>query len=240
MSEISQPLQLKKFTHKKANSEYGGLLPASPLANKKKISSKRKYLAFQLKLVKKELFPNDILIQCLFQTIRKFKPGIKRVSIWLPVNIREKFNQGFGNGLGRARIHDCFLPTTKESLLNIKKQKRAALKNGELFSIPFYKKLNFIEKIFTKLYLRRPFINYASTILSHIDDSKNSTGMGHYFTKINGIANLHQKHSLSLSIHTSNCHDITITYDEEQHSTGEIETFANLFKESYNKIQYEI
>ena len=157
------PLFLKDFFTKKYPHCHGGRLPAQLLSrSRKKISSQRNYHYFHLKLIDlKRSSYNDFFIHCLFQTIRQLRPQNKRTTIWLPVHIRKKRDQGFGNGITRIRIHDQFHQNTQSSLLNIRKQKRDSLKNGEIIPIPLYKKINTIEKFLIRCYINRPWPTMA-------------------------------------------------------------------------------
>lgn len=213
----SEMIEFKQFPPKK-NTPYKSFLPSQIFKERNKPSGYRDYIYFQG--AKKS---NNELIAALFKTLKEL--GIKRRSVWLPVNIREKGIEGFGNGISRVRIYD----NPKGS---IKRQKVECMKNGELIGIPKIQKLSLLKKALIKCYLNRPLIDYCSILLSHFDEAKAGVNILSEFDEIYGILNLHHRYSLAMYVHGTNVNHYTIIYDKGLLSPIAVERFKNVFLQS--------
>jgi hypothetical protein len=217
--DINPNLELKTFPRKK-NTPYKTWLPSQVLATHKGSSyAKRGYMYFC-----SEYKNNDQIIYAIFDSLKKM--GLKRRSVWLPVNIRKKFFEGFGNAISRMRIYD--------NGVKVSKQKNECYKNGELMGVPNIK-LNALNKVLIRLFLTRPLIDYGSILLSHIDEKKLGTNILEKFPKIISILNLHQKHTVAIFVSSSTNNHYTITYDLNRIDEKQINVFKDNLLEFLNQ-----
>lgn len=192
----AKDIKYKKLP-KKRNTPYKFFLPSQVLGGNSKFKDNRSFI-----YCKTKYYSNNKVIQAIFIALEKV--GIERRSVWIPVNIRESFFDGFGNGISRIRIYD--------NDIAIKLQKVESFKNGELMGIPSFKLTSF-KKILVKCFLNRPLIDYSSLALSHIDERLMSQNILVDFDEIISVLNLHHRHSMGIFIHSNDYNHMTITYD---------------------------
>lgn len=211
---IKQAIELKfKTLPRKKNTPYKYLFSSQILGGKSKLTDSRSYI-----YCKTNYYSNNKVIKAIFIALKKM--GIERRSVWIPVNIRESFFDGFGNGISRIRIYDTGV--------EIKKQKLEAYKNGELMGIPDFK-LTAFKKFLVKCFLNRPLIDYSSLALSHIDEKLMNQNILGDFEEIISVLNLHHKHSMGIFIHSNDFNHITITYDTNKLSYDKVKMFRKEF-----------
>lgn len=126
---------------------------------------------------------NDVFLLAFFNAIK-----LKRKSIWVPVNVRKNFSQGFGNGLSRMRIYP---PGSNGPVLSqlgeIRKQKRLAYQNGEISLPPTNLKLSQWKQFLLKKWIHRPWADWCSLSFSHMDDKDH---LFDWISEIQGISNI--------------------------------------------------
>lgn len=161
-------IKLQTFPPKK-DSEHRHLLPSKVWPSDAKISSDRKMLFATLE--HEDIYGGFSINDILSLSILRSLP-VDRKSLWVPVNIREKSWEGFGNGLSRMRIYPSkkALPL-REELSFIKRQKKEARISGEIFSHSGELNLegNIKQGLF-KLWLNRPWADWGSLSFSHLHD----------------------------------------------------------------------
>lgn len=211
---VQQSIDIKyKNLPKKKNTPYKFFRPSQVMGKNNKLKDNRSFTYF-----KTNYYSNNKVIKAIFIALDKME--IERRSVWIPVNIRESFFDGFGNGISRIRIYDNDIP--------IKKQKLESFKNGELMGIPSFK-LTYFKKIIVKIFLNRPLIDYSSLALSHIDEKLMSQNILGDFDEIISILNLHHRHSMGIFIHSNEYNHITITYDTNKLTNNEVLQFKEEF-----------
>ena len=206
---ISEPLKLKSFPIKK-DTPYRKILTSTPwMKDKTQQDEKRHILRLTLSHPEKisNYSINDILLLALLRSLK-----VKRKAVWLPVNVREKFWSGFGNGLSRMRIYPLENGTTKDELAFIRKQKSENMTNGEVALPPDDLDLNSTaKKALFKLWLNRPWADWGSISLSHLEDRR---GHWPHLKSLWGVTNIIEKHQGGIFAWTQG-HEtfITLTLD---------------------------
>lgn len=184
----SEPLKLKSFPSKK-DTPYRKLVTSNAWMGKVDQDERRHILKLTLSHPKKiqNHSINDILLLSLLRSLK-----VKHKAIWLPVNVREKFWSGFGNGLSRMRIYPLENASLVDELNFIRKQKSENMKNGEVALPPQDLDLNSpLKKNLFKLWLNRPWADWGSLSLSHLEDREN-----HWpeIKSLWGVTNIIEKH----------------------------------------------
>lgn len=191
--EISdEKLLLHKFPEKR-NSPYTGIRPSIVWPYDKNISSIRK--TEEITLQHDERYVDFSINDLLSLAVLKSLP-VERKALWLPVNVRKNSWSGFGNGLSRMRIYPSpEALSVKDELNFIRQQKRDAWKNGELFLPEDNFNLNAVKKLLLKGFIKRPWADWGSLALSHINDK---TDIFPEALRIRGITNIPEKHQAGL------------------------------------------
>lgn len=192
----------------------------SPLSDK---SSERGFVFFKLNhpMDFGDFSINDVLSLAILKSL-----PLEKKSLWIPVNVRLKPFEGFGNGLSRMRIYPASeaLPV-RDQLLFLRKQKREAWKNGEIFLPQKDLALNPFTKLVLKIWLARPWADWGSLSFSHLVDS----GSFHHLISVTGITNVPKHLSAAIFAFTSAQETyVTLTYDK------------NLRREEVEKLGSEI
>lgn len=203
-SEISY----KKFPAKK-DSSYRNLLPVKGWMNHLKVTRHRSYLTetFKHPRLGSEFSVNDILSLALLRSLPKGKKAL-----WVPVNVRQNFWQGFGNGLSRMRLYSPSKTTLTEELAFIRKQKSEAFKSGEIALPPHDLKLTPLKKKFFTLWLNRPWADWGTLSFSHLED-RNLRFKD--IESLHGVTNLHKKHHAGVFAFTQQDKTfVTLTFDK--------------------------
>ncbi len=164
-------IKLQTFPSKK-DSAHRNFLPSEVWPGSAAVSSDRRltYLTLEHEEKFSDFSVNDILSLAILKSL-----PLERKSLWVPVNIREKAWEGFGNGLSRMRIYPSKkVISVKEELLFIKSQKKEARSSGEIFSpAPGFKIEGKVKQGLFKIWLNRPWADWGSLSFSHLHDRNN-------------------------------------------------------------------
>lgn len=229
-------LRLQTFPPKK-DSPYRNLLPSEIWPHDSKTSHERK-LAY-LTLEHDERFGEFTINDVLSLAILKSLP-IERKSLWVPVNIREKAWEGFGNGLSRMRIYPAKIPvSTRAELEFIKSQKKEARTSGEIFSpAPDFKLEGKIKQGLFKIWLNRPWADWGSLSFSHLHDRENVLPE---CDGVWGVSNLPEKQQAGLFAFTKkNKTWLTLTMDSSSYQEQKANLILEDLHENFNRIIREI
>ena len=191
----------------KKDSPYRNLLPVKGWMNHLPITDERQFITLHLhhSHLPEAFVLNDILSLALLRSLPS-----KAKALWIPVNVRKIFWQGFGNGLSRMRLYPSRQKlSTKDELKFIRRQKLESFHNGEIALPPRDFKLN---KQLFKLWLNRPWADWGTISFSHLDD-RLSRFNG--IQSVYGITNLHKKHHAGIFAFTKNDETyVTLTFDK--------------------------
>lgn len=199
--------ELKTFPKKK-DTPYRGLLNSTLWPGKKEKSFSRKFISVSFEHGEQNApLWNDLMLYSLLESL-----PYERKAIWVPVNVRKSFWQGFGNGLSRLRVYPPKGSNLTEKLAHIRKQKQEAMRNGEVaLPPPGFDIHNRHQKLLYDLWIQRPWADWGTISLSHLT---NSAGFLDGFHKIHGISNLMPSHNGAIFAVTSGgITDFTLTYD---------------------------
>lgn len=227
----NSPLILRSFSQKK-DTPYRSLRNSETWMKNIIQSGNRKVETLTLHHGPTSFTVNDILILSLMRSLPE-----KRKGIWVPVNVRKNFWSGFGNGLSRMRIYPGNY-TTREELQFIRKQKEEAFKNGEIALPPENLDLSSpIKKALFKCWLKRPWADWGTISLSHLEDRGNRFP---YAKALFGITNLIEKHQAGLFAWTNQDSTyLTLTMDENV-SSQEGNNLLNHIQHHFMEIQREL
>ena len=203
-------ISYKKFPPKK-DTPYRNILPVKGWMNHLKVSSGRLHLTetFHHPEINTSFSLNDILSLALLRSLPKEKKAL-----WVPVNVRKNFWQGFGNGLSRMRLYPApkKLPV-KDELTFIRQQKVEAFTSGEIALPPADLTLTNLKKKLLTLWLNRPWADWGTISFSHLEDR---TLRFKNLESLYGITNLHERHHAGIFAFTQNNKTfITFTFDKE-------------------------
>ncbi len=217
------PLFLKEFPSKK-DTPYRKMLNSRLWPARRKIGRQRKFLreTFYHENVN-PIHLNDFFMLSLLDVL-----PYQRKAIWVPVNVRKNFWEGFGNGLSRLRVYPPAGNTQEEKLSHIRRQKQEALKNGEVALPPKGFDLgNRHQKMLYEIWVKRPWADWGTLSFSHIT---NSQGFLNSFQETWGISNLMPAHNGALFAVTQDQKtDFTLTYDSQAVSDEEAQFLMGSF-----------
>jgi len=234
--EIKSDLQLKKFPTKKRDTPFRKIIPTYAWPRSpKNISRERDFIFKQIEHSKSTLHKlNDVFILSLLKSLPQEEP-----SLWLPVNARESFFQGFGNGLSRMRIYPPKEKTLEQQLLNIRYQKTQNLMNGEVSLPPKNLKIDgFFQQKLISLWLERPWADWGSLSFSHLTDKNDFL---QEMENIWGVSNIMPKHNAAIFALTKNQKtNFCMSYDPSQMSRSEGEKLISDMIQQSQEMIYEI
>lgn len=232
----SSDIKLQTFPSKK-DSVHRSFLPSETWPGNTSVSYDRR-LTF-LTLEHDERFGDFSVNDILSLAILKSLP-LERKSLWVPVNIREKAWEGFGNGLSRMRIYPAkTVISIKEELLFIKSQKKEARSSGEIFSpAPDFKIEGRVKQGLFKIWLNRPWADWGSLSFSHLHDRNeilpDCDGVW-------GVTNLPEKQQAGIFAFTrKNRTWLTLTMDAKSFDENKAASILSQVQENFDLIVSEI
>ncbi len=229
----NKALKLKALPAKR-NTPYKYFLNSSVWpAPVKNSSDRRSFYRFEIDhaLAEKEnLRVNDVFLLAILRSLQ-----LKRKSIWVPVNVREDFFEGFGNGLSRMRIYPpaSELPL-KDQLDYIREQKKQAYTNGELSLPPKNLKLNGISRLLVKGWIKRPSADWCSLSFSHMVDRK---GGLNWIEDISAVSNIGPRHNMAIFAFTKdNRTQFSLSADQANVSNEQVDQFKQALESHVGEI----
>ena len=168
---------------------------------------------------------SDLLATCALEVYARWNQlhdgyDSPQIGLWLPINVRRRPGEGFGNGTSRIRIYDKSPRTAslKEKSLEVRRQIEWCTRHGE-WAVPQIKGLSLLPRSLTGPFLRRNLtrrsVDMATGVFSHAD-RWNSSGSGVFDSvdKIECVGLLHPFHALAINGATHNGKTwLTFTYD---------------------------
>ena len=248
----NKPLKIKKHKQPIRKSIYSHNKPCLIFGQKNKpTSNQRDWASFSLdkpsksqlkKFYENSFSYNDLLCAIVFKALREYNQihnlSNERNGIYLPMNIRSNFYEGFGNGSSRIKIYDKFSPqcSYKDTAQNIREQIKWCQQNG-MWHIPEILPItSHLPKIFhkalVKAYARLKHQDFCSFIFSHLERLGNLTELLNNFSETTIISQLYKTYPMALSALTfENKTVFSSTWDKSRLSQNEIDLFFSLIRE---------
>ena len=185
---------------------------------------------------------NDILVACTLQAFwlwnrARDHRGGGRIGVWLPMNIRQQSQVGFGNGSSRIRIfrEANGRVSLKDLCYSVRLQVDRCKQEGQ-WSLPKldpFARLPYGAAAFLlRTYLRRPWIDMATGVFSH---AERWPGQGdeafRNVERLEFVGQLHRRYPLALNATTLGKRTwLTFTHDPVLLSRNELERFVSLYR----------
>lgn len=186
---------------------------------------------------------SDLLATCALEVYARWNQvhdshHPQQIGLWLPINVRRRPGQGFGNGTSRIRIYDRSLRSNSltEKCLAVRRQIDWCSKHGE-WMVPQIKGLSLLPRSLTGAILRRNLtrqsVDMATGVFSHADrwNSPGSRALDSV-DKIECIGLLHPFHALAINGATHKGKTwLTFTYDTGLLTRTDVLRLASLYQE---------
>jgi hypothetical protein len=153
---------------------------------------------------------SDLLATCALETLRQWnlrhsRNGPPQVGLWLPMNIRSRSFEGFGNGTSRVRLYARYPSTASiiEKTREVRRQVSWTTEHGE-WAIPELPLLTHLPAWITapllNRYLNRPSIDMATGVFSHADRwAGDAREAFQHVDRIECIGLLHPRQNLAIN-----------------------------------------
>jgi len=168
---------------------------------------------------------SDLLATCALEVYaqwnRLHESGkSQKISLWLPINVRQRPAVGFGNGTSRIRIYRRYAEGASfaEKCREVRRQIEWCTQHGE-WVVPDIRTLTFLPRSLTGTLLRhnltRRSLDMATGVFSHADRwNSASNGVFDLVERIGCVGLLHPFHALAINGATHNGKTwLTFTYD---------------------------
>ena len=195
---------------------------------------------------------SDLLATCVLEVYalwnhRRSQNGRPRVGLWLPMNIRSRSFEGFGNGTSRIRLYARY--PTAASLVDkareVRKQVSWTTEHGEwaVPEIPLFTRLpGWIVAPALKRYLNRPSVDMATGVFSHADRwAGDAREAFQHVDRIECVGLLHPRQSLAINGATHREETwMTFTYDAGLLRAGDVDELVQMYKQQIALAQEEL
>jgi hypothetical protein len=186
---------------------------------------------------------SDLLATCVLEVFRQWnynhhQNGPPRVGLWLPMNIRSRWFEGFGNGTSRIRLYARYAASASliEKAREVRRQVSWTTEHGEwaVPDIPLFTRLpGAIVGPALRRYLNRSSIDMATGVFSHADrwagDAREA------FQNVDGIecvGLLHTRQNLAINAATHRGQTwMTFTYDTGLLRASDVDELVALYKQ---------
>jgi hypothetical protein len=186
---------------------------------------------------------SDLLATCALEVYaewnRLHKPDDnQKVSLWLPMNVRQRVSEGFGNGTSRIRVYATFARDASivEKCRDVRRQIEWCTRHGE-WVVPEIKSLVHLPRSLTGPLLRRNLtrrsLDMATGVFSHAD-KWNSTAGGVFDSveRIECVGLLHPFHALAINGATHRSKTwLTFTYDNGLLTRSDVTQIKTLYQQ---------
>jgi hypothetical protein len=186
---------------------------------------------------------SDLLATCALEVYTRWNQlhddhHPQQIGLWLPINVRRRPGEGFGNGTSRIRIYDrsSRSDSLAEKCLAVRRQIDWCSRHGE-WMVPEIKGLSLLPRSLTGAFLRRNLtrqsVDMATGVFSH-SDRWNSSGSGAFDSveKIECIGLLHPFHALAINGATHRGKTwLTFTYDKGLLTHADALRLTDLYQE---------
>lgn len=186
---------------------------------------------------------SDLLATCALEMFARWNRihddhDSQQIGLWLPINVRRRSAEGFGNGTSRIRIYDRSSRTTSfaEKCMAVRRQVEWSTSHGE-WAIPEIKGLTFLPRSLTGPLLRRNLtrhsLDMATGVFSHAD-RWNASGSSAFnsIDQIECVGLLHPFHALAINGATHKGKtSLTFTYDTGLLTRRDLLDLTTLYEE---------
>jgi hypothetical protein len=195
---------------------------------------------------------SDLLATCALEVFTEWNQrhrqnGTPRVGLWLPMNIRARSFQGFGNGTSRIRLYARYSGAASlvDKAREIRGQVSWTTEHGEwaVPELPLFTRLpGWIIARALRRYLNRPSVDMATGVFSHADrwagDAREA------FKHVDGIecvGLLHARQNLAINGATHQGQTwMTFTYDAGLLRATDIDELVAIYKRQLALAQEEL
>ena len=191
---------------------------------------------------------SDLLAACTLEVYRRWNEshgqnGTRRVrpakvGIWLPMNIRSRSFEGFGNGTSRVRLYARYAASASlvEKAREVRRQVSWTTEHGEwaVPEIPLFNQLpGWITGPLLRRYLNRPSVDMATGVFSHADRwAGRAAEAFEHVDRIECIGLLHPRQNLAINAATHQGQTwMTFTYDTGLLNAGEVDQLVEIYKQ---------
>jgi len=186
---------------------------------------------------------SDLLATCALEVFAQWnhkhhQNGLPRVGLWLPMDIRSRSFEGFGNGTSRIRLYARYAPssTLVEKTREVRRQVSWTTEHGEwaVPNIPLFTRLPAaIMRPALRHYLNRPSIDMATGVFSHADRwAGNAQEAFQHVDRIECIGLLHQRQNLAINAATHRGQTwITFTSDKGLLRASDVAELAEMYQQ---------
>ena len=184
---------------------------------------------------------SDLLATCALEVYaqwnRLHESSSQKISLWLPINVRQRPTVGFGNGTSRIRIYRRYAEgaSLAEKCREVRRQVEWCTRHGE-WVVPDIKTLAFLPRSLTGTLLRRNLtrrsLDMATGVFSHADRwNSASNGVFDSVERIGCVGLLHSFHALAINGATHNGKTwLTFTYDTGLLSRSDATRLTTLYQ----------
>jgi hypothetical protein len=184
---------------------------------------------------------SDLLTTCALDVFTQWNnlhesDGSQKISLWLPINVRRRASEGFGNGTSRIRVYATYSKeaTLVEKCREVRRQVEWCTAHGE-WVVPEIKSLVRLPRLLTGPLLRRTLtrrsLDMATGVFSHSD--RWNFAAGGVFDSVEFIecvGLLHPFHSVAINGAThrgKTC--LTFTYDNGLLTSSDVVQLTTLY-----------
>jgi len=185
---------------------------------------------------------SDLLATCVLETFSEWNArhvhnGRPKVGLWLPMNIRARSFEGFGNGTSRIRLYARYpiSASVVEKAREVRKQITWTTEHGEwaVPQIPLFTRLpRWIVGPTLRTYLNRPSVDMATGVFSHADRWAGAAREAFkHVAGIECVGLLHPRQSLAINAATHRDQTwMTFTYDGGLLRPIDVEQLVEIYK----------
>ena len=194
---------------------------------------------------------SDLLATCTLEVFSQWnhqhtRNGRPRVGLWLPVNIRRRSSEGFGNGTSRIRLYARYSTTASliDKAREVRRQVVWSTEHGE-WVVPDFRLLtrlpDWITRPALRSYLNRPSIDMATGVFSHADRWGGASEAFKHVERIECIGLFHPRQNLAINGVTHRGQTwLTFTYDAGLLSGDHAEELARMYEHQVELARAEL
>jgi hypothetical protein len=170
-----------------------------------------------------------------------------KIGLWLPINIRRRSAEGFGNGTSRIRIYATYSPTLSfiDKCCEVHRQINWCTSHGE-WVVPSVSPITVLPRWAMRPILRRhltrPSIDMATGVFSHVERWNTGRDLFSALESVECVGLLHPFQALAINGATHNARTwLTFTYDvslfEPQHIRRLMDLYMDQIELAHRALQ---